>query len=93
MTRLIELSEEDYARLERAAEVEGITPAEWVTRHLPTCADEPKPCSSGKPAQTLAERFAGRVGVVASGGTERLSERHSEVFGDMLQAQRKAGRL
>ncbi len=45
--------------------------------------------------QTLAERAAelGLVGVVNSGGAERLSERHSEVFGEMLEEQRKAGRL
>lgn len=92
MSRSVELSDEDYARLERAAEVEGITPAEWVARHLPGCP-EAKPCTNGKPAQSLAERFAGRVGVVASGGKERLSERHSEIFGEMLEAQRKAGRL
>lgn len=92
MGRAIELTDEDYARLERAATQEGITPAEWIARRIPRWVD-PQPCANGKPEQTLAERFVGRVGVVASGGTERLSERHREVFGDMLEAQRKAGRL
>lgn len=74
MSRSVELSDEDYAHLERAAEVEGITPAEWVTRHLPTCP-EAQPCANGKPAESPAERFAGPVGVVSTGGHELLSER------------------
>lgn len=48
---------------------------------------------SGEPVPTLAERFAGRVGVIASGGKERLSEHGSEIFREMLDDQRKAGRL
>lgn len=92
MSRTIELPEADYARLERAAAAEGVTPAEWITERLPASADV-QTSPPAKPAQTLAERFAGRVGVVGSGGTERLSERSSEVFGDMLEEQRKAGRL
>lgn len=92
MSRSIELSDEDYARLERAAEAEGITPAEWIGRHVPACP-EAQPCTNGTPARSLAERFAGRTGVIASGGHERLSERHSDVFGEMLEAQRQAGRL
>lgn len=92
MNRSLALPETDFVRLEEAAAAEGVTPAEWIAGHLPVCP-EAKPGSSEKPALTLAERFAGRVGVVASGGKERLSERHSEVFGEMLEAQRKAGRL
>ena len=92
MKRLVELPESDYVRLEEAAAAEGVTPAEWIAGRLPACPGI-QPRSNGKPAQTLAERFAGRVGVIASGGKERLSERASEIFGDMLEEQRKAGRL
>ncbi|HEU4881752.1 MAG TPA: hypothetical protein VFT45_05890 [Longimicrobium sp.] len=92
MSRSIELSDEDYARLEHAAEVEGITPAEWIARRIPTWGKEPEPCLNGKPTRTMADVLAGRVGLFDSGdGT--LSERHSELFGDYLEEKRKAGRL
>ena len=77
MSRSVELSDEDYARLERVAEVEAITPAEWVARHLPACP-ETQPCANGKPAESLAGRFAGPAGVVDPGPHERLSERQTE---------------
>jgi hypothetical protein len=92
MSRSVELRDAQYERLEEAAAAAGVTPAEWISGRLLACPPA-KHCSNGKPALTLAERFAGRVGVVGSGGNERLAERHSEVFGEMLEAQRKAGRL
>lgn len=92
MSRSVELPDSDYARLEQAAAAEGVTPAEWIAERLLGQAHV-QPGPNDKPKQTLAERFAGRVGVIASGGKERLSERHSEVFGDILAAKREAGRL
>lgn len=92
MSRSIELPDEEYARLERAAELEGVTPAEWVARHLPACT-RAQPCANGTPAKTMADLFAGRVGVVASGGEGRLSENTGERFADLLVEQRRAGRL
>jgi hypothetical protein len=91
MSRSVELPDPHFERLEEAAAAEGVTPAEWIERRLPQPYVQPS--SNGKPARTLAERFAGRVGVIASGGKERLSERASEIFGDMLEEQRNAGRL
>jgi hypothetical protein len=92
MSRSIELSDEHYAGLERAAEVEGITPAEWVARRIPTWANAPEPCSNGKPIRTMADVLAGRVGVVDSGdGT--LSQATGERFADYLVEKRRAGRL
>lgn len=92
MSRSVELPDADFERLEEAAAAEGMTPAAWIIAQLPV----PRPCShakdDGKP-RTLAERFAGRVGVVASGGKERLSERTSEIFGEILEEKRRAGRL
>ena len=67
MSRSVELSDEEYAHLERAAEVEGITPAEWVARRIPTWAIEPEPCSNGTPARTMADVLAGRIGAFSSG--------------------------
>jgi hypothetical protein len=93
MSRSIELSDEDYAHLERAAEMERVTPAEWVARRIPTWAAEPEPCPNGTPARTMADVLAGRVGLFDSGGDGMLAERHSELFGDYLEEKRKAGRL
>lgn len=92
MSRSVELTDEDFARLERAAEVEGITPAEWVARCIPRSTN-PLPCTNGKPARTMADVLAGRVGLFDSGGDGMLSERHSELFGNYLEEKRKAGRL
>ncbi|HEY0019978.1 MAG TPA: hypothetical protein VGC13_27000 [Longimicrobium sp.] len=92
MSRPVELSDEQYERVEEAAATEGITPAEWIARHLPTCP-EVQPATNGKPGKTLAERFAGRVGLIDSGGDGRLSEDHSKLFGEYLEEKHRAGRL
>lgn len=93
MSRSIELSDEDYARLEQAAEMERITPAEWIARRIPNWPDGPRLGANGEPAKTMADLFAGRVGVVASGGEGRLSENTGEKFAELLAEQRRAGRL
>jgi len=128
MSKTIEVSEQDYARIREAADADGMPLGEWVVANLPleqrrTNVPAATPCAEPKTGRTMAGRFAGRpglvagegdghvnahangqtlaeraaelglVGVVDSGGAERLSERHSEVFGEMLEAQRKAGRL
>jgi hypothetical protein len=93
MSRSVEPSDEDYARLEQTAEVERITPAEFIAPRIPTGAKDPEPCSNGRPARTMADVLAGRVGLFDSGGDGLLSERHSELFGDYLEEKRKAGRL
>jgi hypothetical protein len=93
MSRSVELSDEQYARLEEVAVADGVTPAEWIARRIPACAKEPEPCSNGRPARTMADVLAGRVGLFDSGGDGMLAERHSELFGDYLEEKRKAGRL
>lgn len=74
MSRSIELSDEDYARLERAAEVEGITPAEWVASHIPAYGDAPELAADGKPARMMADVLAGRVGLGAIGRNQAGAE-------------------
>lgn len=92
MSRSVELSNEDYERLEQAAAAEGMTPAEWIEWRL-SPRSRIISNANGKSDKSLAERFAGRIGVINSGGKERLSERHREVFGEILEEKRKAGRL
>ena len=98
MSKTIEFSDQDYARIQEAADADGMPLGPWVVANLPLAkngAEPPaaSPCTNGKPARTMADVLAGRVGVINTGGAERLSERHSEVFGEMLEEQRRAGRL
>ncbi|HYR06419.1 MAG TPA: hypothetical protein VEQ60_01545 [Longimicrobium sp.] len=87
MSRSIKLSDEDYVRLERAAEVESITPAEWIARCIPHgVASQPR--ANGRPTETMADLFAERAG--ASSGDGRLSEAMGERFADHLAENHRA---
>lgn len=46
-----------------------------------------------KPGKTMADRFAGRLGLIDSGGDGLLSQNTGESFTDYLEAKRRAGRL
>jgi hypothetical protein len=63
-----------------------------VAERLPVRPDG-QPCSNEKPGRTLAERFAGRVGLIDSGEDGRLSEDHSKLFGEYLEEKHRADRL
>lgn len=95
----IEFSEQDFAAIERAAAAEGIPVDEWVVANLPLNGSRAlrsqasPPCAETKAGRTMADRFAGRLGVVASGGDERLSENTGEKFTDYLDEKRRAGTL
>ncbi len=94
MSKMIEVPDELYAELTEAAAEDGTTPLGWIAARLRLLRRN-RHVNARLNGQTLAERAAelGLVGVVNSGGAERLSEQHSEVFGEMLETQRKAGRL
>ena len=94
MSRTIEMSDELYAELTEAAEDAGTTPLGWIAARLRLLRGDRHVDARRNRGQTLAQRAAelGLLGVVDSGGTERLSERHSEVFGEMLEARGRAGR-
>jgi hypothetical protein len=94
MSKTIKVPDELYAELTEAAAEDGTTPLGWIAARLRLLRRN-KHVSARPDGQTLAERAAelGLVGVVDSGGAGRLSERHSEVFGEMLEAQHRAGRL
>lgn len=94
----IEFSEQDFAAIERAAAAEGIPVDEWVVANLPLNGSRAEshaysPSTAAKPGRTMADRFAGRLGVVASGGDERLSENTGEKFTDYLEEKQRAGTL
>jgi len=90
MSHLLEIPDEVYTALQAAAEACGPTPLGWIAAHLPPAAE---PAGTHEAPTTLAELFAGRVGRIRSGGTERLSEAYGEKFTDYVEAKRKAGHL
>lgn len=94
MNRTVELPEDVYAALREAAKAIGMTPADWIAAHLPSRSASAADGHEGRPsARTLADEFTGRIGVIASGGRERLSENTGERFADHLEAKRRAGHL
>ncbi len=94
MSKSIELSDEVYARIEAEASAAGITPAEWIAAQLSMPATEQAaPSASESTARTMADLFAGRVGVVASHGDGRLSQDAGELFAAGMEAKRQAGIL
>lgn len=91
MSRSIELSDEDYARLEQAAEQERITPAEWVARRIPNWPEGPRLGPNDEPAKTLADLFEGRIGRFSSGhGQPRIEDLRGEPAGDTVEEAQRA---
>jgi len=90
MSRILELSDVVYAKLEKAAA--GLTPAGWLDANVPE--DQASESQDGEaPKPTLAERFPGRVGVIDTGGRARAAENIGERFAEHLATKRRAGRL
>jgi hypothetical protein len=86
----LELPDELYERLEKAAETSGATPVEWLEQHVPKPNGRPV---QPQPSKTLRERLEGLIGNFSSGGQERLSEDTGEKFTDYLEQKRREGRL
>jgi hypothetical protein len=92
MSRSIDLPDPVYAALEEAATASGTTPAEWIAAHLPQPAPTVEPECEGQPPRTLADEFAGRVGLFSSGRSD-LSERVSESFAEGRVEKHRARQL
>lgn len=86
MSHSLDLPDHIYAALEQAAAASGTTPVQWIASRLPSPVAE-------SDNRSLAERFAGRTGRIASGQGEPLSEDCGNKFADYLEEKRKAGRL
>lgn len=89
MSRTIELPDSVYEALREEAAASGITPADWIASRLSGAWTE----GEGEAPTTLAERFAGRFGQVASGRQGRFSEEGGRKFADGLEGKRRAGHL
>jgi hypothetical protein len=90
MSRTLELPDELYERLEKAAAEGHTTPVDWLEHHVPKPNGQ-----STAPAdkKTLRERLRGLIGNFSSGGQERLSEDCGEKFADYLEQKRREGRF
>lgn len=102
MSKHIEVSDQDYARIQQAADADGMPLDAWVVANLPLEHEngaEPTtapPCTNGRPARTMADMLAGRVGVINSGRAERLldlPEIPPTAAPPRTMAERLAGRL
>jgi hypothetical protein len=91
MSHQLDLPDPIFDALAQAAVATGTTPVGWIAAHLPA-APAPAP-SSHNEAKSLADRFAGRTGRIASGGVAGLSENCGERFTDDLERKRREGRL
>ena len=90
MSRIVEMPDSVYSVLQHAAEAEGTTPVGWISSRLAATA---APAVTPSSPQSLADLFAGRVGKIASGGREVLSEDTGQRFGEYLQAKKQTGQL
>ena len=93
MGRALEIPDELYDDLEEIATTQGTTPAGWIAAHLQRDREASARDLEASSQQTLAQRFAGRIGRFRSGGKENLSEDTGEAFTDSLEEKRRAGHL
>jgi hypothetical protein len=92
MSHTLELPDDLYAALLKAADASGLTPIDWIAVHLLEARVE-REGETMHPTRTLADLFAGRVGRIQSGGKERLSEECGAKFTDSLEEKRRSGHL
>ena len=89
MSQTLELPDSVYAALKKAADATGTTPAEWIADHLPKVPAE----AVKNGAKTAADLFAGRIGVIRSGGQEKLSEDTGKAFTEYVVQKKREGTL
>ncbi|MBC8228426.1 hypothetical protein H8E77_02615 [bacterium] len=85
MSHTLEIPDELYDALKKAAESSDMTPLAWIAAHLPNTPDiKPK---------TLADLFAGRIGRIRSGSQKSLSEDCGPTFTEYLNEKQRGGHL
>jgi hypothetical protein len=90
MSQVVEIPDPVYSALEKAAQAIGTTPVGWIAAQL-AGADIPVPDKAAH--QSLANRFAGRIGRIHSESETNFSEHCGEQFGEHLEAKKQAGHL
>jgi hypothetical protein len=90
MSQIVKIPDPVFSALEKAAQAVGTTPAGWIAAQLAIAAP-PDPKTT--PIQSLADRFAGRVGRIRGEDQTNFSERCGEQFSEHLEAVKQAGHL
>lgn len=93
MSRMLELPDVLYSALEKAADANGMTPADWIAVRLATDATARPGEGTTTSPRALADLFASRTGRICSGGKECLSEDSGQKFTEDLEAKKRAGHL
>lgn len=98
MSKTIEVSDHDYARIQHAADADGMPVGAWVVENLPrngngTPHEKPFLDHEGKPAKTMYDLFKGRIGLINSGTGQPSSSDVSKSFGEYLEEKRQRGNL
>lgn len=88
-SRMIQVSEDVFRDLESEARTLGTTPAGWIATRLPERSLTAEPDEGAQPPRTLADEFAGYIGLFSSGRGD-LSERVSEVFAERMVEKHRA---
>ena len=94
MSQSLELADPVFSALLDVAREDGTSPQGWIAARLAEtkAAHRVADVSTPQPS-TLADLFAGRVGRIASGGRERLSELGGAALADELERKRGDGCL
>ena len=72
MSQTLEIPDTLYTALKEAAEARGLTPVAWIAAHLQHAESETESqATQASSSRTLADLFAGRVGRIHCGCTER----------------------
>lgn len=88
MSREIELSDDLYDRLEKAAEAENTTPVEWLDRRVPHVVNV-----SDKQPGSLYELIKDHVEVFDSGGIENMPDDPNDPLFNILLEKKRKGTL
>ena len=100
MSRNIELPDDVYARIEEAAATSGNSVAEVIALRFPapspaandSVAEPPSVNGTGQAPRTLADEFAGRVGLVTL-PEFNTSERTGELFAQTVLEKYRSNQL
>lgn len=97
MSRTIEVSDQDYARIQHAADAAGMPVDAWVVTKAAPGRDAKEPAPplrpDGQPARTMADLLAGRIGRFNSGTGQPSSSNVSESFAEHVEEKQRKGRL
>ncbi len=82
MSRALELPDELYERIERAAGEAGVTPVAWLEQHVPRTDGTPGESAS------LYERMKGQIGKYTVDWDRLKDDPNDPFFSDILRQQR-----